>query len=187
MARRISYLAETYNLLPVTHMRARKSVSTEHALHYMVERVQAAWNKGKVVSKLLMNITGVFNYMAHARLLHNLRIKRLDERLVRWVECFLRDRITILKINEHTTDKVNITVGTSQESPMSPILFLFYNAPVLEELARQGIAVCGFVDDIALLSEEDTPENNCEALAKAHDNICMPWAQLHEVKFNSLK
>lgn len=187
VAKRLGYLAETYNLLPVTHMGARKAVSTEHALHYLIERAQSAWNEGMVASVMLLDIIGAYNFMAHPRLLHNLRIKRIDERLVRWTGCFLSGRTTILKTNEHITGKVNITVGTPQGSPMSAILFLFYNAPVLDELMRQGTTACGFVDDIALLVKAKTPEENCVALANAHDNVCMPWARLHGVKFSPPK
>ena len=46
---------------------------------------------------------------------------------------------------------------------------------------------CGFVDDVALLIKGDSTEENCTALIKAHDEICMPWARLHEVKFSSFK
>lgn len=42
IAKRISYLAETYGLLPPNHFGARRSSSTEHALHYLVERVYAS-------------------------------------------------------------------------------------------------------------------------------------------------
>ena len=42
IARRIAYLAETHGLLSITHMGARKAMFTEHALHYVVERVHSA-------------------------------------------------------------------------------------------------------------------------------------------------
>jgi len=42
LARRISYLAETHNLLPRTHMGARRAASTEHALHYVLERIYSS-------------------------------------------------------------------------------------------------------------------------------------------------
>lgn len=135
LAKRISYLAETHKLLPRTHLGARRAVSSEHALHYLVERIYAAWNKGKVATTLLLDVSGAFDNVSRPRLLHNLRSKRIDERIVRWIESFLSNRTTILKTKEHETDKVDITVGIPQGSPLSPILFLFYNAPLLERAA----------------------------------------------------
>jgi hypothetical protein len=69
LAKRISYLAETHKLLPRTHMGARRSVSTEHALHYLVERIYAAWNNGKVATTLLLDVSGAFDNVSRSRLL----------------------------------------------------------------------------------------------------------------------
>ncbi|KAJ6436839.1 reverse transcriptase [Purpureocillium lavendulum] len=42
IATRLSYIAETYQLLPATHMGGRKLRSTEHALHYIIEKIYDA-------------------------------------------------------------------------------------------------------------------------------------------------
>lgn len=41
----ISYLVETYALLPDTHIRGRRGRSTEDALHEIVEKIYPGWNK----------------------------------------------------------------------------------------------------------------------------------------------
>ena len=64
MARRLSYLAEAYHLLPRTQMGARKATSTEHAIHYILERIYAAWKKGKVITALLLDISVAFDDVA---------------------------------------------------------------------------------------------------------------------------
>ena len=69
LAKMIGYLAETYGLLPKTHMGARRAVSTEHALHYIIERVISAWNKSKVASLLLLDVSGAFDNVSKERLL----------------------------------------------------------------------------------------------------------------------
>lgn len=183
LAKRISYLAETHDLLPRTHFGARKSVSTEHALHFMVERIYAAWNKGLISTAMLLDVTGAFDNIARLRLLHNLRVKRLDERLVRWIDAYLSGRMTILKTGEYVTEWLKITVGTPQRSPLSPILFLFYNAPLLEALASRGIFASGFVDDIGLLVGGRSAKENNDTLVKAHEEVCVTWAKAHGVKF----
>ena len=67
------------------------------------------------------------------------------------------------------------------------ILFLFYNVSILKELMRQKTTICDFVDDINLLMKAKIFKNNCITLINAHDNICMSWVKLHDVKFSSLK
>ena len=110
VVKRINYLIETYNLLSITHMKVKKTMSIEHALHYIIEKVQTTWNENMMISIMLLNIIKVFNFMSHSRWLHNFKIKQIDKRLIRWIEYFLNEKITRLKINEHITNKINIKV-----------------------------------------------------------------------------
>lgn len=111
LAKRITYLAKTHQLLSSNHLGARRASSTEHALHYMTERIYSAWNKKKITSALLLDVTGAFDNVSKDRLLHNLRKKRINSRIVTWIESFLTDRSTILRTNEYTTEKINISTG----------------------------------------------------------------------------
>ena len=67
---------------------------------------------------------------------------------------------------------------------MSPILFLFFNAPLIERCAKAKLKlqVEEFVDDIHLLTYEKSTEANYETLRKAHE-ICLQWAGTHGATF----
>ena len=94
LARRLSYLVEAHNVLPNTHIGGRKLRSTEHALHLIIERIYKAWNTGRkrVASLLLLDVSSAFDNISHERLLYNLRRRRVDEKLVRWLASFLDER-----------------------------------------------------------------------------------------------
>ena len=51
LAKRITYLAERYGLLPYNHFGARRARSTKHALHYIVKRIYSSWNKKKSLQR----------------------------------------------------------------------------------------------------------------------------------------
>ena len=188
LAKRITYLAETYGLLPHNHFGARRARSTKYTLHYIVERIYSLWNKKKIASVLLLDVIGAFDNVSKDRLLHNLRTKQIDTRIVAWIGSFLTGRSTILRTNEHTTEKISISIGIGQGSPLSPILFLFYNAPLLEDLETVGsISAAGFVDNVAILVEEKICEENSTVLHDLHEKICKPWARRHGSKFAAKK
>jgi len=61
IARRISYLTETYDLLPENHSGGRRQRSCEQALNVLVEKIHDAGRVGKVLSLVTFDIQGAFN------------------------------------------------------------------------------------------------------------------------------
>ena len=189
LAKRIAYVAETNNLLPKNHMGGRRCTSTEHAIHLLIERIIAAWNKGQILSALFLDVMGAFDNVAHRRLLHNLRKRRIDQRIVNWTSSFLTGRTTVIKTSEGVTERININIGIPQGSPLSPILYLFYNADLIETTTRRAerkkdptMDKSGYIDDVMLAATGPNAEATNETLAKAHEE-CQDWARKHGSKF----
>ena len=57
--------------------------------------------KGKITVTMLLDVMRAFDNIARQRLLHNLRMKRFDEKLMRFINFFLSNKMTILKIDEY--------------------------------------------------------------------------------------
>ena len=114
-------------------------------------------------------------------------MKRLDEKLMRFINFFLSNKMTILKIDEYDIEWLKIFVNTSQNSSMSSILFLFYNASLLKELKRKDIFASDFVDDIEMKTKDYIFEECTKIIIKTHEKICISWTLKHEVKFASFK
>lgn len=178
IARRVSDLAETYNLLLSQQMGARRIRSTETALELLVESVHTVWdcNKKIVTSLLSLNVARAFDHVSHPRLLHNLRSKGIPEYMVKWTESFLRARSTSITIGRKTSDILPVDAGIPQGSLISPVPFLFFNAPLREECANSGlrVQVGGFVDDVHLIAYGISTEAKCRMLERAH-RICLKW------------
>ncbi len=64
-----------------------------------------------------------------------------------------------------------VNAGISQGFLISSILFLFFNASLIEKCEALGIKieVLGFVDDINILAYGRFTEETCRTLSKAHD------------------
>ncbi len=81
-----------------------------------------------------------------------------------------------------------INADISQRSFISSILFLFFNASLIEkcEALRIKIEVLDFVNDINILVYDRFTEEICRTLSKAHD-VCAKWARIHDATFASEK
>jgi hypothetical protein len=77
IAQRISYAVEQYRLLPNTHLGGRKAISTDHALQLIIQRVKEAWGRKRLVSMLLLDVSGAYDNVSHERLLYNMKKRRL--------------------------------------------------------------------------------------------------------------
>jgi hypothetical protein len=155
VASRLSYLVEAYDLLPDNHVGGRRGRSTEHALHILVEQAHAAWRAGhRVASLLSLDISGAFDNVAFQRLIHNLRKHRVPEVLIQWIISFLTNRRTALLLQEGLSEVFELLTGIPQGSPLSPILFLFFNADLINEIhaAFLGkVLVTAYIDDLSIM------------------------------------
>ncbi|KAJ3453607.1 hypothetical protein MRS44_017854 [Fusarium solani] len=152
IANRLAYLADVHQVLPSRHTGGRKLASTEHAMHFLLQRIHEAWAEGKVASLLLLDVSGAYDNVSRERLLHNLRKRRVCQNIVRWTDSFLRDRSTTLKLQEYTAPSAPIQTGIPQGSPVSPILYLFYNADLIEACKTEDTEAVGYIDDVSILA-----------------------------------
>ncbi len=133
VARRISSLSEEHSLLPDQHMGARPGRSIDTALDFLVQQIHATWqSKDRVSTLLSLDMTGAFDRVVPARLLHNMRERKIPEWIVKWVGSFISNTTTTLCLPGYNTDAFPTHMGIPQGSSLSPILFLFYNANLVE-------------------------------------------------------
>jgi Reverse transcriptase (RNA-dependent DNA polymerase) len=87
-------------------------------------------------------------------------------------------------VNDFVLPEALVSVGIPQGSPISPILYLFYNADLLESCKslRLCISTTGFMDNVNILTYSESTEQNCKKLAKIHVE-CQKWARKHGSQF----
>ncbi|KAJ5927721.1 reverse transcriptase [Penicillium verhagenii] len=190
IATRLAYLAEEHGLLPETHIGGRGGRSCDHAIHLLLEAVYDAWRKDRRVASLLtLDGSGAFDNVCHARLLHNLRKRRIPEIIIRLLAGLLTNRTTALLLQEGRCPNEAVATGIPQGSPLSPILYLFYNADLIDDIhaaASGQVLVTGYIDDICILVWGSHAWMNCAALMRLH-TVAETWAAQHASKFSPAK
>ncbi len=118
----------------------------------------------------MLDVTGAFDNVSHERLLLNLKKQRIDLKIVEWISSFISNRPTIIKTNECVSDDIQISTGIPQRLPLSLILWLFYNADLIEICCTTNNKVIaeGFIDDVFLLATSSSILENCQLLKEAH-------------------
>ena len=128
------------------------------------ESIYRAWKEGNVFSAILMDVSGAFNNVHHARLIHNMHKRKIPTEITRWVLSFLSNRTTCMRFNGITTDPMPTPSGIPQGSPLSPILYVLYNSDLLDiPRGRQQLGL-GFIDDILYGVQNKTATANATEL-----------------------
>ncbi len=164
---RLSYVVEAHTLLPTNHFEARKQRSTEQALMLLQERIYRAWRQRKVLSLISFDVKGAYNGVYKERLLQRLRARRISPSLCRWVDAFCSDWTATLSVNEYDSEKQKLPqAGLPQGSPLSPILFLFFNADLVEKKIDSNGGALAFVDNYTTWVTGPSAEANIEGIQR---------------------
>ncbi|KAF5530921.1 hypothetical protein FMEXI_13232 [Fusarium mexicanum] len=125
---------------------------------------------------------------------------RVDrEKLLEFLIDFDIPECTVVKLPGLTSKRYWINVGIPQGSPLSPILFLFYTAPLLRMVSEQACKSEGpnrlksvqlycfaSVDDTYIMAVSSSYRTNYRALEFAHEEI-LEWARSTGVTFSTGK
>ena len=137
-----------------------------------------------------MDVEGAFPNAVTDKLLHNLKKRRIPQIYVKFIKLMLSNRRTKLSFDDYTSDPINILNRIGQGDPLSMILYILYNADILEIIddeTHEG--ALGYVDDMALIatgnSFEDTTETLRNLMEKQDGGLS--WSETHNSRFEMSK
>jgi len=187
----LTAVAIEHNMIPETQM-AFAGRTTADALLYVETIIRAAWFKRRMVTLLSLDMSKAYDRVNRTRLLQILRERGVPKGLIVLIRSFLSDRTTTIRMaGKSSKRQYAVNIGIPQGSPLSPLLFLFYTAPLLEKLAmpkngkgsRHHVA---YSDDLTIMEASESDVDNCRSLSVDYQ-ICAEWAKEHNMEFNAKK
>ncbi|EAQ85323.1 hypothetical protein CHGG_09337 [Chaetomium globosum CBS 148.51] len=187
IAERLSHAVETYGLLPTNHFGARKQRSAEQALVFLQEQIYTAWRGRKIVSLISLDVKGAYNGVCKERLVQRMRARGIPEELCRWTEAFCSDRTASIQVNGHAAERRDLPqAGLPQGSPLSPILFLFFNADLVQRKIDSNGGAIAFVDDFTAWVTGPTAQSTRKGIEAIIDQA-LDWEKRSGATFEADK
>jgi hypothetical protein len=188
VAERISYLVETHNLLPMNHFGARKGRSTTQALTVIQEHIYQAWRHKKVLSLISFDLKGAYNGVNTDVLIQRLRERRIPAELRNWITSFCQQRRASVMVNGVASRIMDLDqAGLPQGSPLSPILFLFFNADLVSGRLNRNQGAVAFVDDYTAWVTGTSAEENTRVIQQTIIPKATSWAKASGATFEADK
>ncbi len=185
MADVISYLTEEYQLLPPQHYGGRPGRNTEDAMMVLAETIHKAWRENDIFTAVFLDVAGAFNNVHHKRLIHNLRKRHIPKQVAAWISSFLTGRSTQLLFNGAKSHDISTPAGVPQGSPLSPLLYMYYNADLLDIPKQKGTSL-GYIDDTTFGVQGPSDTHNIRKL-KPILKEAEEWRVKHGVQFEPTK
>jgi hypothetical protein len=143
-----------------------------------------------VVSILFLDVEGAFPNAVTDRLIHNLKRRRIPEQYIRFIRQLLTGRRTKLKFDDFISESIEILNGIGQGDPLSMILYILYNADLLEITGdEENEDALGYVDNVALVAIGKDFEETTGRIKRmmTEENSGLQWSREHNSKFETSK
>ena len=126
------------------------------------------------VSVVYIDFSKAFDVVSHDKLLAKLYCYGIRGSLLLWIKNFLNNRTCQTKVGASLSDVALVISGVVQGSGIGPLLFLVYINELAEVLARFGVTVKFFADDVKvylqILNDTDVVQLQCAI------DALMQWA-----------
>ena len=101
---------------------------------------------------------------------------------------FLKNQRIMITIDDYMMMKCSVNIDILQDSSLSSILYLFYNANFLKACndIKLRTNFINFVNDINILIYKEFMKRNCKVFSEIYDR-CKQWSKMHDIKFSKTK
>jgi len=169
IAARLLEAARLKGLLHPNQCGSLPGLSTYDACLTLTNDVKTLQRPRLKVSSLFLDIKAGFNNVDNKTLARILRQGGIPPYLVSWVSSFLGERSCTLIFQGAPGTPAPINVGGPQGSPISPLLFLLYVAPLHFGIPR-GLMI-SYVDDFALTVASLSYRGNIRRLQELFERL----------------
>lgn len=186
LARRMAEWATKSGALPANHFGGRKGVDTEDATLNFDTWVRDRWAEKKTVIALFLDVQSAYPTVHPDRLIHILRHKGCPSHLWVIINDFLRDRRTVLRLDDYTSNVKEVPRGLPQGSPLLVILYILYNSELLNLHASPNATSIGYIDDVVHLVADRIQERAIQAM-EGLASLSLEWGLRHAAIFDQTK
>ena len=142
----------------------RPGDSTVNQLVYLVHKIYDAFEKGKEVRMVFLDISKAFDKVWHKGLLYKLESLGVRGSLLKWFESYLSNRKQRVVVDGQTSSWCIIESGVPQGSVLGTLLFLIYINDITMNIHSDKSKCLLYADDTSLFDIVESPNDSADKL-----------------------
>ncbi|KAJ3454575.1 hypothetical protein MRS44_013175 [Fusarium solani] len=140
-----------------------------------------------MVSLIGCDVKGAYSGVFKDRLLQRLEARGIPLWLVKWIDTFCSNRTASIVVNDHKSEQRPLPqAGLRQGSPLSPVLFQFFNVELVQSKINSTGGSRAFVDDYSAWATGPTAEANRSGIQAIIDRA-LEWERRSGATFEGDK
>ncbi|KAF4417974.1 RNA-directed DNA polymerase from transposon X-element [Fusarium acutatum] len=183
LARRVASTALAYKVISPQQAGAIPTRSATDLLACVTHDIEHSLENRRTATMMTLDVQGAFDAVLRRRLMIRMLQQGWPRNLIKFVGSFMEHRQARVRLEDTVTETKEIKCGSSQGSPLSPILFILYIADIFLQDTEHRF---GYADDICVLRTGQSLEENAEKLGEDLGQI-LGWGAEHKVKFDPEK
>ncbi|KAL5604160.1 uncharacterized protein BROUX77_004346 [Berkeleyomyces rouxiae] len=177
VARRLAYEAVERDVIPKRYACAIPKRTCADLLLSLVDEIERGWEMKNAVSIATFDVKGAFDTVTPNRMVNRLQEEGWPIALCKWTRSFLQGRSAALAMDGHVTDMRQPGGSLPQGSPVSPILYMLFMAPLYSSLPGAR----SYADDGCVLWASPDLKTNAQRLRLLNSNARRETTRLHNL------
>ena len=172
IACRMTWIAIKHRILHPQYFEALPLHSATELTMTLIHDVGKAWAWGLKASMLTLDVQDAFDAVLSEFLIEQLQKQGWPINVIHWMTSFFQDWTASLYLGTHISKTFDISADLSQDSPISPILFMLFIKPIFKQGLKHTHHGClGYADDICQLVASHSLEKNCTTLQHCTEEL----------------
>ncbi|BFZ07875.1 hypothetical protein BsWGS_10914 [Bradybaena similaris] len=179
---RLKWHLESEHILAPEQAGFRECYSIEDQVTYLSQSIEDAFQKMEKVLTLWVDFKQAFDKVWKEELVVKLQRCGIHSNMIRWIQSYLHNRRTKVRLDGIHSKKVLICQGVPQGGVVSPTLFLVYINDLVKDLPA-GVKAALYADDLVLYcTNKHTPTMQSQ-MQQAVDML-KTWTEKWHVTIN---
>lgn len=180
VATRLAWQAVELQIVSRSHAGSIPKRGTTDLVMMLADQILNGFKRKHATSFLTFDVKGAFDNVKKRLLLRRLREQRWPEEMCRWVDSFLSERSVSMSVDGGTAVSRNVGGSLPQGSPVSPILFALFTAPLFAQVSY------GYADDGCIAYSSDSIAANSRAISSVMTGV-RRWCIANELELDWAK